>query len=123
MATAAAEQELCEIIRAAATMVPEASSLVHRCRTEEQPRQELAVACGRVAPAYFVLRERVRDLASTPQTKHAEQLLNFQQQILEQASMLAFRPRDGHWQDLARRFGEDTSAPAEELLRLCQEAT
>lgn len=123
MKASASEAQLREIIREAATMVPEASSLVHRCRTERDPGQDLAVACGRVASAYFALRERVRSLTSTPQTKHVEQLLNFQQQVLEQASLLAFRPRDGHWHDLARRFGEDSSAPSDELLRLSRDTT
>ena len=102
-------------------MVPQVHELVQRCTAHPDPGQELARACGEVVSAYLDLRKRVWVMPQTPQTHHVEQLLDYQQQILEQAALLAFRPRlgsGGRWAALAARFGHETDAPGEQLIQL-----
>ena len=119
--TAIVDTELRLVVLEGASMVPQVHELVQRCTTHPDPGQELARACGEVVSAYLDLRKRVWVMPQNPLTRHVEQLLDYQQQILEQAALLAFRPRlgsSGRWAALAARFGRVSDAPGDELIQL-----
>lgn len=113
--------ELAEVIAAGSALIPDVELVVARCRTEPDPGRDLAVECGRIASAYFALRKRLWPMPKSELRDTIEGLLNYQQQLVEQASMLAYRPHDSHWDRLASRFGAGGGAPADELARLADQ--
>jgi hypothetical protein len=115
------DTELRLIVFEAASLVPLVRAVVQRCTTDPDPGQELARACHTVTQGYLELRKRIWAMPETPENHHVERLLNYQQHILEQAGLLAFRPRlGGHdsWAALAQRFGHHADGPGDELIRL-----
>jgi hypothetical protein len=117
-ATEISDRTLAEIVRAAATLVPEVARVIQRCTTSVDPGCELARACGEVASAYSALHMRLADLPRTSLVDEVDRLLNYQLHLLVQASGLAFRPRSPGWDRVAARFGDGWGEPADELIRL-----
>ncbi len=117
----AANRDLSDVILRGAALVDEVELLVFRCRTEPDPGGDLARSCGRVMSRYCDLRQRLSEMPRSALAAQVERLLHYELRIVEQASLLAFRPRDRRWGDLATAFGDGVGAPADELRRLAAE--
>jgi len=116
--------ELSFIIRHGAGMLDDVEDVVRRCRTDPHPGRELAKSCGTLVSGYLALRGRLGVLPRSELTLRVEQLLTYAMELTGQASMLAFRPHDSHWDQLAAGFGDGRlGAPADELRRLAYAAT
>ena len=114
--TAAIGPELAFIIRHGAGMLDDVEDAVRRCRTDPHPGRDLAKSCGTLVAGYVALRGRLTVLPRSELTRRVEQLLTYALELTGQASMLAFRPHDGHWDRLAAGFGDGRlGAPADEL--------
>ncbi len=114
----AVDGELADIIRYGAGMLDDVEDAVRRCRTEPDPGADLAKTCGTLVSGYLTLRRRLGALPATPLSLRVDQLLKYALLLTDQASLLAFRPRDEHWQRLADEFGDGLGAPADELRAL-----
>lgn len=114
----AADAELRDVVRAAARLLPTLVAVVERCRTEPDPGQNLARACGSLVRDYGVLRTRLEDVPGSPLVAGVDRTLYLQQRIVHEASRLAFRPRTPRWAQLARSFGDGLTDSSDELLRL-----
>jgi hypothetical protein len=114
-------RDLSDVILSGAALLGQVEFLVYRCRTEPDPGGELARACGEVMSRYCELRQRLSSMPRSALATKVERLLSYELHIVEQASLLAFRPRDRHWSDLSTAFGDGTGAPADELRRLATE--
>jgi hypothetical protein len=67
-----------------------------------------------------------RELVAAPASalgRRIDELLNYALELTGQASMLAFRPHDGHWDALAAGFGDGLGPAADELRRLAEAVT
>ena len=115
-----AAAELADIIRYGADMLDDVEDAVHRCRTEPDPSSELARTCGSLVSGYLALRTWLNTLPPTERTRRVDELLNYPLILVGQASLLAFRPRDRHWERLAAEFGDGLGAPAVELRSLAR---
>jgi hypothetical protein len=116
-------RDLSDVICAGAALLPRVDYVVWRCRTDADPGGELARACGELVSKYCALRDRLSAMPRSALSSRVEQLLSYQQQIVRQASLLAFRPRDSHWPALATAFGDGAGAPTRELQRLAADLT
>lgn len=122
MANTDIDPELRQIIKRGAELIPQVKELVAKCTATEEATGELAHAVGTVASEYLAMRKKLWDRADEPLAAEVELLLNFHQQILEQASILAFRPRGGgHWDELAGRFGDGAGDSTKRLEQLAGE--
>ena len=83
---------------------------------------ELARTCGRLVSGYLALRRSLAALPPSTLTHRVDELLNYALELTGQASMLAFRPHDRHWEALAAGFGDGLGAPADELRGLADTA-
>jgi hypothetical protein len=122
MITAAIGPELANIIQHGARMLGDVEFAVQACRTDPNPSSELAKICGNPVSGYLELRRQLAALPHSELTRRVDQLLNHELEMTGQASMLAFRPHDSHWEALAAGFGDGLGAPADELRRLAQAA-
>lgn len=117
------DPELRQIIKRGAELIPRVRDLVAACTAAEEATGALAKDVGSVASEFLAMRKKLWERTGDPLASEVEGLLNFHQQILEQASILAFRPRTGgHWADLAHRFGDgsgDSTRRLEQLAGAC----
>ena len=119
MNTTAIGPELGFIIRHGAGMLDDVEDVIRRCRTDPHPGRELAKSCGTLVVGVSRIAGRLALLPRSELTRRVEQLLTYALELTGQASMLAFRPHDGHWNQLAAGFGDGRlGAPAGELRRL-----
>ncbi|HEU5266577.1 MAG TPA: hypothetical protein VFU35_07745 [Jatrophihabitans sp.] len=118
MSTASVDPELCRIIRRGAELVPRVRELIEESKRPAEASGALAVDIGSVASQFLAMRKQLWQRTRDPLAAEVEQLLNFHQQILEQASILAFRPRTEHWAELAERFGDLDGELSRRLLEL-----
>ena len=117
--TTAIGPELAFIIRHGAGMLDDVQDAVRRCCTDPHPGRALAKSCGTLISGYLALRGRLAVLPPSVLNRRVDQLLTYAMELTGQASMLAFRPHDAHWDTLAAGFGDGRlGAPAEELRRL-----
>ena len=114
----AIEPELAFIIRHGAGMLDDVEDAVRRCRTDPHPGRDLAKSCGTLVAGYVALRGRLTVLPRSELTRRVEQLLTYALELTGQASMLAFRPHDGHWDRLAAGFGDGRLGASADELRL-----
>jgi len=70
----------------------EAEAVLADCAPPGGKTQALARRGARVALAYRVLRDALRDLPDSPSAREASGLLNCHALLVEQALLLAFRP-------------------------------
>ena len=113
-----ADDLVADVVRRAATLLPVVAAVVERCRTEPDPRQDLARACGALVDEYGRLRTELAGLTPSPLVERVDQMLFLEQRIVDEAAHLAFRPRSPHWARLARSFGDGLTGSADELLAL-----
>ena len=122
MDTTAIGPELAFIIRHGAGMLDDVEDAVSRCRTDPRPGRELAKSCGTLVSGYLALRGRLAVLPRSAMTRRVDQLLTYAMELTSQASKLAFRPHDNHWDALAASFCDGRlGAPAAELRLLAAE--
>lgn len=114
----ASDAVLRDIVREAATLLSLVVAVVERCRTEPDPRQDLARACGAVITSYGELRERLWAIPQSPLVARVDAMLYFEQRIVDEAARLAFRPHTDHWSKAAKAFGDGLTYTSDELLRL-----
>lgn len=114
----AVDGELRDVVRQAAGLLPTLVALVERCRTEPDPRPDLACACGSLISAYGALRERLRALPPSPLADRVDTLIYTEQRIVDEAALLAFRPHTDRWHGVAKAFGDGQTASSDELLLL-----
>jgi hypothetical protein len=112
------DAELGAVVRRAASLLPAVARAVERCRTDPDPGQDLARACGSLVSRYGALREELSALPATALRDRVDRMLHLQQRIVAVASQLAFRPRSPRWPQLARSFGDGLTDSADELLAL-----
>ena len=104
-------------------MLDDVEDVVRRCSTDPHPGRDLAKSCGSLVAGYLALRGRLAALPRSELTRRVEQLLTYALELTGQASMLAFRPHDDHWDALAAGFGDGRlGAPADELRSLAAAA-
>ena len=123
MNTTVVGPELADIIRRGASMLDDVEAAVRRCRTDPNPSSELAKTCGTLVSGYLALRRRLAVLPPSALTRRVDQLLTYELELTGQASMLAFRPHDIHWDALAAGFGDGLGAPGDALRRLADTMT
>jgi hypothetical protein len=109
--------DLAFIIRHGAGMLDDVEDAVRRCRTDPHPSKDLAKSCGTLVSGYEALRGRLELLPPSALTGRVDRLLAYAVQMTHQASMLAFRPHDGHWDALAACFGDGRLGAAADELR------
>jgi hypothetical protein len=107
-----------DVVRQAATLLPRVVAVVERCRTESDPRQDLARACGTLIDEYGRLRDRLADLTTTSLIERIDAMLYLEQRVVDEAAHLAFQPRSDRWARVARSFGDGLTSSADELLAL-----
>lgn len=107
-----------EVVREAATLLSPLAAVVARCRTEPDPRQDLARACGALVSAYGALRERLCALPQEPLVVRLDNMLYLQQRIVDEAAHLAFRPHGERWAKIAAAFGDGLTDSSDELLMM-----
>jgi hypothetical protein len=112
------DAELAEIIRGGATLLPRLWRAIDRCRTEPDPRADLAVECGDLVRSYLQLSLRIRRLPQSELARRVDRLLNCQLEMANAASTLAFRVHDSRWQALAACFGDGRGSSADDLIDL-----
>src|SRR6478752_9961013 len=103
--------EFAFVIRHGAGMLDDVEDAIRRCCTDRHPSGDLARSCGTLVKGYLALRRRLAELPPTPLTRRVDDLLKYALEMTGQASLLAFRPRDGHWDRLAAGFGDTLGAP------------
>lgn len=106
MNTASINPDMAEIIQQGAAMLDDVGVAVYLCRTEPDPSSVLAKTCGSLVSRYLVLSRRLRSLPPSALSQRVAELLSCHLELTGQASMLAFRPHDSHWDALAKGFGE-----------------
>jgi hypothetical protein len=111
-----------DVVRSGATLLPQVVAVVELCRTDPNPRQDLARACGTLIGEYGQLRERLAELTCTPLIKRIDCILYLQQRVVDEAAHLAFRPRSDRWARAAQSFGDGLTSSADELLALAAHA-
>lgn len=114
----APDARLRDIVREAAALLTPMVAVVERCRTEPNPRQDLARACGAVISSYGVLRERLWSIPTSPLVTRVDDILYVEQRIVDEAARLAFRPHTDRWFKVAKAFGDGLTDSADELLVL-----
>jgi hypothetical protein len=107
-----------DIVREAATLLSPVVAVVERCRTEPNPRQDLARACGAVISSFGLLRERLWSMPASPMVTRVDTMLYVEQRIVDEAARLAFRPHTDQWSKAARAFGDGLTGSSDELLLL-----
>lgn len=112
------DAELAAVIRGAATLLPRLWRAIERCRTDPDPRADLAVECGDLVRSYLALSLRLRALPATELVLRVDRLLNCQLEVANAASVLAFRVHDSRWPALAEGFGDGRGSSADDLLDL-----
>ena len=118
-ATIPADPELRSIIKHGATLMPRVYEAIARARRSDEPRGDFGKTLYDLTSEFYEMRKKLWRRPSSPLRDEVEQLLNFHQQILEQAGLLAFRPRSEHWADTAARFAADGWAdPSDRLVEL-----
>ena len=83
-------------------MLDDVEAAVYLCRTEPDPSSALAKTCGSLVSRYLVLSRRLRSLPPSALSQRVAELLSYHLELTGQASMLAFRPQDSHWDALAK---------------------
>jgi hypothetical protein len=106
------------VVRRAASLLPALVDAVERCRTDPDPGQALARACGALISAMGRLRDDLWLVPRSPRVEYVDRLLYSQQRIVEEASLLAFRPRSPNWSRVANSFGDGLTDASDELLDL-----
>ena len=124
MNTAVVGPELAFIIRHGAGMLDDVEDAVWHCCNDPRPGSALAKSCGTLVSGYLALRRMLAELPQSALTHRVDRLLHYAMELTDQASMLAFRPHDSHWDALAAGFGDGhLGAPADELRRLASAVT
>ncbi len=118
----AVDREIGLVIREAAARVRTVEELVQRCKDDTCPGSELARDGGRIMIDYAHLRQRLERLPQTPRVQHVAELLNFEQTLLHQALLYAFRPESPDKWRLLADLGGGRGAPSEDLERLAAES-
>jgi hypothetical protein len=121
MPATSVDPELRRIIKRGAKLIPLVQDLVEQSTNSDEATGELAHRIGAVASEYLAMRKVLWQRRGEPLADEVESLLNFHQQILEQASNLAFRPRGERWADVAAHFGSGESESSHKLERLAAE--
>ncbi|MGH8962138.1 MAG: hypothetical protein ACRDWT_13285 [Jatrophihabitantaceae bacterium] len=114
----AADAGLRDIVREAASLLPAVVAAVERCRTEFDPRQDLARVCGALTSAFGSLRNRLEAVPSSPLVDRIDTMLYLEQRIVTEAARLAFRAHNDRWSSVARAFGDGLTESSDELLLL-----
>jgi hypothetical protein len=112
------DDDLSEVITHAAALLPWVKDMVDQCTTLPDPTGDLARTVGAVASEYLALRKKLWAMPADALVTEVDGLLHCQQQLLEQASMLAFRPRTPGWVHLAGRFGDCQTGASRRLIEL-----
>jgi hypothetical protein len=115
------ELSLAEVLDEAVAWQPEAEAVISLCLPAGGKRQDLARRTGQVATVYRRLREANRRLPHTVAQQEADSLLNFHEQIVEQALLLGFRPDSEARERVAAHFVGGLADPGQRLCRLRDE--
>jgi hypothetical protein len=114
----APDARLRDIVREGAALLTPMVAVVERCRTEPNPRQDLARACGALISSYGALRERLWSIPTSPLVTRVDDILYLEQRIVDEAARLAFRPHTHGWFKVAKAFGDGLTDSSDELLLL-----
>ena len=114
----ATEVELRDIVRQAASLLPEMVAVVECCRTDPDPGQALARRCGELNSAFAGLCDRLFLLPSSNLVDRVDTMVRMEQRIVHEASRLAFRPHTERWFRVAASFGDGLTDSSDELLQL-----
>lgn len=112
------DAELTRVIYDGAALLPRAWRAIDRCRTEPDPRGDLAVECGALVNSFVRLADDAADLAPSVVRSRVIELLNCQLEIVSAAAKLAFCQHGPAWPALAARFGDGRGPLSEELLQM-----
>ncbi|HTU03306.1 MAG TPA: hypothetical protein VMG58_15865 [Candidatus Sulfotelmatobacter sp.] len=110
-----------EALVLAVSWQPEAEQVIALCILPGGKDANLARRTGRVAWAYHQLREAVRRLEPSAARHEADQLLNYHEQLVDQALLLGYRPDSAERERVAGHFRGGLGGPAERLRRLCED--
>lgn len=113
-----ADAQLRQIVIDGADLLDEAEQVVAECKQLDDHGADLAHRGHHVASGYFALRNQLAALPPTELTAQVEQWLNFEQQIVEQALILGYRPDSPNKASVAEHFGDPDGAAAAHLREL-----
>lgn len=111
----AVSDDLRQIVLEGADLLDEADQVVAECKQLDDHGAGLAHRGHHVASGYFALRNRIAQLPATDLSRQVEQWLNFEQQIVEQALILGYRPDSPNKARVAEHFGDPDGAAAAHL--------
>jgi hypothetical protein len=112
------EEEFRAIVLEGADLLDEGERVVTECKDLEDHGADLAHRGHHVPSGYFALRNRLLKLSQTDLTRQVEQWLNFEQQIVEQALILGYRPDSPSKERVAEQFGDPDGAATHQLREL-----
>jgi hypothetical protein len=110
-----------EVLNEAVTWQAEAEAVIALCLPAGGKTQDLARRTGAVATVYRRLREANGRLPRTPAQQEVDRLLNFHEQIVEQALLLGFRPDSPARENIAAHFVGGLADPGQRLRHLRDE--
>lgn len=110
-----------EVLDEAVAWQPEAEAVIALCLPAGGKTQDLARRTAAVATVYRRLREANQRLTRTPAQQEVDRLLNFHEQIVEQALLLGFRPDSPEREKVAARFVGGLADPGQRLRHLHDE--
>ena len=113
---------LAELLDEAVAWQPEAERVIDLCVRTGGKTQALARRTSLVATMYRRLREVVARQPASPARREADELLNFHEQIVEQALLLGFRPDSPERDRVAAHFVGGLAGPGRRLRRLRDQA-
>jgi hypothetical protein len=112
--------DVLDIVWTAVALQPEAEAVIAECLRRGPKGYVLGRRGHAVTSGYFDLREQLRRRRDSPGHRRLEQLLNFHQQIVEQALLLAYRPDSAIRDRVASTFG-DLDGPGAALRDLLED--
>jgi hypothetical protein len=106
---------LSTILRTAVDLQRDAARVIDACLEPGGKTADLARLGGRVTSGYFRLREQLRSMPDHPLVREVDALVNYHQQIVEQAMLFGYRGFDAGREKVLRGWSDRLGAPAQRL--------
>ncbi|MCL6538219.1 MAG: hypothetical protein K6T28_06515 [Acidothermus sp.] len=111
-------RDLRDILRSAVELQSPAAQVIDACMEPGGKTAELARLGGSVTSGYFQLRERLRGFPPSPLVDEIAALLNYHQQMVEQALLFGYRGFEEGRERILRGWSGRLGHPAKRLREL-----